>query len=286
MQIARAPARLRPFRLTASSTRGKPDGQPPDQVASVELRFEIEADDDVIADDVVRHVFPFADEIIKTIAGREEDDRRGTDLFGRGRVADLVVALYETKDNDGVGPVFEKVVFSVTGRPRLAIDEDGKATLHLKTKGVLTTTEVAALAAYVDADVYVSTAMHLPLFDAAEKPVPIKDGKPDHASAEPKPPKSAKRGAKGKGADDVEVDGVLVTLGKKERIRAEGAAMNARNRYDLDGILKAARMAARIEAMPGAESVAVTTEHIDGAIDALEAAAAAVAAEGASDTMH
>lgn len=285
MQIVRAPARLRPFRLTASSTRGKPDGQPPDQVATVELRFEIEADDDIIADDVVRHVFPFADEIIKTIAGREEDDRRGTDLFGRGRVADLLVSVHQTKE-DTTADVFAKVVFSVTGRPRLAIDEDGKATLHLKTKGVLTTTKVAALAAYVDADVYVSTAMYLPLFDAGEKPVPIKDGKPDHASAEPKPPKSTKRGAKGKGADDVEVDGVLVTLGKKERIRAEGAAMNARGRYDLDGILKAARMAARIEAMPGAESVAVTTEHIDGAIDALEAAAAAVSAEGASDTMH
>lgn len=288
MEIVRQPAVLKPFRIRASSTRGRPGGLPPEQVATIEGVVEVKASDDVIRTDTIRHLFPFADEAIKTIAGREEDDRRGVDFYGRGRVADLVFTMHDKEADDlATMPVIKGVVVSVIGRPRLAIDDNGDGTLHLKLRGVFTSDEVARLSTFVGADVFVTTSMHLPLFDASEKPVPIKDGKPDHAAAEPPAPTTTKRGAKAKGSThDAILDGVLVTVGKKEVLRAEGAAENSGGAYDLDGILRAARTAARLQAEPGQQTVAVTREHIDGAIDALDAAVAEAQREAGADAVH
>lgn len=292
MELKHAKARIRPCRIVSSTMRGRPGGLPPERVVLVELPLEIVADAHVVKDETVRYLFPFADEVIKTIAGREEGDRRGADFLGRGHVADhnLTIHDVDVDDTTGRAPAFKSVV-SFRGRIKLGIDELGEAVLHTKVRGYLTSDEVANLGAYVDADVWASLSMHLPLFDATEKPTEIVDGQP--APERPKAPKPTTAKRKGKtaadalGPHDVVVDGKTLVIGKKEVLRAEGAALNSKGRYSAEQVFAAARSTARLSAEPGADRIVVTASDIDDAIDALDAVPTSTSSsEDGADAFH
>lgn len=269
MKMTHCPVKIRASKMVTARPMSI-DGNEPVTMVSVEIPVEIVVDKALAKDRDFTHLFPFGKEAIDTIAGREDDEKRGLDMTARGDVGDMNIALFDTPLLDDVDPA-PKFTFNpaeVKGKAKLAIDEDGNGVLKMKIQVWMTQDRVGLLGPYIDGDIYISaTDVNQSLF-SAESDAPVT-----------KPPKTSttkKRDATGVdskslGKHDAIIDGKRIEVEPKAAALAEEAADAV---ISTEQILQSARSSVLLSADPKSNRIKVTVTDVEEVIESLRQTAA------------
>lgn len=281
MKIPQSKVKIRQCKMLATTMRAFNGGKP-ERVIHVEVPIEIFVGPELLAEPSFGVLFPFGKEAINTIAGREENERRGLDMTARGHVSTLNVQIIDTApvaDRDS-NIAFDLVDVGVKGRPKLAIDELGNAILHTKLRAWFRTEAVARLGGYVDGEVWIRADAFAPLVDGSN----TREGTggpnpgPGLSVGTQVTGRTSKRSGGKKSADDQplgrydeEVSGLVVRVEEVAIFAAESVAKV--KGFSFEQVLNAAKGSARLSATPGTKVVVVTAADVEAVGEELSAAA-------------
>lgn len=247
-------------------------GSQPQHVTMLEIPVDVVVDEKSLAGDAWRRLFPFADSIITTIAGREGEDKRGLDMKARGPLGSLDVTIWDTRDVAGAVPAFVFPLAETKGRASLGINEDGKAVLSFTFRAWLTSDQLGRLGPYTDGEVVldtVSRAPELPLSTPSDAANAITARARAKAAKEEKPliPEAIFTDDDGK---------VFVMNGQAQTLFAEAKRKGTIANDDAAAkVLTMARSAARLAGSSKAKRLTVTAEDVQEALVTLDGGAAA-----------
>lgn len=232
-------------------------------VMTVRIPLELDATDEVLKADPWRHLFPFAAETMSLIAGREGEEKRGTDITARGQVTDLHVELYDGEIDDKPAFNFQSAV--VAGKPRLAIDEDGKGVIHLKVKAVLSKRDFGELGPYIDASLFCSlTTAQRTIDEQIAENKAAAEGNATIPEKKQKPPKEDRWVS---GLDSKE--GSIAYVFTTDADAFVKSALSLHTDLREPQIVEAARKLARVNAGLQARRVSVSLDNVKDVVDTL-----------------
>lgn len=163
MKVQKLEARIRGLSVVKTQKAAFNGGTISDGAVCI-VPLEVKATKELLTTAPWSQLFPFAIEQMQTIAGREDIEKRGLDLVARGNLAEFNVEIFDGAM--GTDAEFQWSLATCRGKPKLAINEKGDGTLHLKMRALMPKESMAELTIFTDADVFVSleaTQAELPL---------------------------------------------------------------------------------------------------------------------------